>query len=154
ISQRTNLKDGAQVLRSAADGCAVEISIAASHELRSWISALVRRTAKRVKRYHDSQSGTEDSALGVRSTQRSRPVEAPAAALHQPDEWNSTVAKHTSKRVHDRNSAGWGDAKQRSHAEHAASRGRAVKITVTPLHQPGSWVSAVVGKAAERMERC
>src|SRR5262249_19275387 len=103
ISQRANLKDGAQVLRSAADGCAVEISIAASHELRSWISALVRRTAKRVKRYYDSQSGTEDSALGVRSTQCSRTVQAPAAALHQPAEWNSTVAKHTSKRVHDRN---------------------------------------------------
>src|SRR5436309_14183461 len=73
ISQRTDLKDGAQILRSAADGCAVEISITASHELRSWISA-VRRTAKRVKRYYDSQSGAEDCAFGVRSTQCSGTV--------------------------------------------------------------------------------
>src|SRR5436190_1116541 len=122
ISQRTDLEDGAQILRSAADGCAVEISITASHELRSWISALVRRTAKRVKRYYDSQSGAEDCAFGVRSTQCSGTVKAPAAALHQPAEWNSTIAKHTSKRVHDRDRAGWCDAKQRSLIKHAAQR--------------------------------
>src|SRR5438477_194941 len=153
-SQRTDLEGRAAILCSASYGCAVEISIGASHELRSWVSALGRRTAERMKRYHDSQRGPEDCPLGVRSTQRGRTVQDAIGCLHQPAHRNRTVPKKAAERVQNCNGAGRCDSKQRSLIEHAAQRGRAVKITVTGLHQPGNWIGAVAGKAAKRMERC
>src|SRR6476660_8791484 len=153
-SQRTDLEGRAPVLCPASYGCSVEIAIAASHEPGSWISALGRRPAERVKRHHDSQSGPEDCAHGVRSTQCGRTEQATVRCLHQSAHRNRTVPKKAAERVPNCNGAGRCNSTQRPLIEHAAKRGRAVKISVTPLHQLGNWIGAVAGKAAKGVERC
>src|SRR5215470_18497063 len=65
--QRADLEGRAHVLCSAAYGCAVEIPIAAAHELCGWTGAFTRSAAKRVQRYYDSKGRPEDCAHEVRS---------------------------------------------------------------------------------------
>src|SRR5205807_1751665 len=119
-----------------------------------WISAVVGRAAKRVKRGQaPCRIDLEDGALKVRSAQRRRTVEITVAPLHQRRERSASLAAIASERLRDCNATRRSDSKHRSLEVRAARGGRAIEITVTALHQPGEWDGTVSRRTAKRVKR-
>src|SRR6476646_3673658 len=150
----TNPKHHALKVFAAGGRRAVKITVTALHQRRDWVSAVGRRTAKRVKRGEGScRIDLKDGALMVCAADRCRTVEIAVVALYQPGNRNSTLAKKAVKRVEHRNGTGRVHSKYCSLEERTAGGGRAIEVTVSALHQPGDWDGAVCGKTAKRVER-
>src|SRR6476646_2084506 len=97
---RTNPQHHALKVFAAGGRRAVEITVSALYQRRDWVSAVGRRTAKRVKRSEGScRIDLKDCALMVCAADRCRTVEIAIVALYQPGNRNGTLAKKAVKRV-------------------------------------------------------